>query len=128
MRVLEAGGGLDLGEEALAADDGTQFGVEDLDGDLAGVLQVLGEVDGSHAALAQLALEVVAVAEGRGEAGKSVCHLFLSCFRLEFGEPVLHVHQLLIRAIVVLPDHQEATVIGCDVVLRAIPGPAVARQ
>ena len=65
VRMLEAGGDLDLGEEAIAADDGTEFGVEDLDGDLAGVLQVFGEVDGGHAALAELALEAVAV--GRGQ-------------------------------------------------------------
>ena len=40
-----------------------ELGVEDLDGDLAAVLQVLGEVDGGHAALAELALDAVAVAE-----------------------------------------------------------------
>ena len=38
-----------------------QLGVQDLDGDLAVVLQVLGEVDGGHAALAELAFEAVAV-------------------------------------------------------------------
>ena len=43
--------------------------MQDLDGDLAAVLEVLGEVDGGHAALAELALEAVAVGEGRGEAG-----------------------------------------------------------
>ena len=66
--MLEAGGDLDLGEEAIAADDGAQLGVQDLDGDLAAVLQVLGEVDGGHAALAELALEAVAVGQGGGEA------------------------------------------------------------
>ncbi len=69
VRVLEAGGGLDLGEEALAADDGAQLGVEDLDGDLAAVLQVLGEIDGGHATLAELALEAVAVGQGDREPG-----------------------------------------------------------
>ena len=62
--MLEAGGDLDLGEEAVAADDGAQLGVQDLDGDLAVVLEVLGEVDGGHAALAELALEAVAVGRG----------------------------------------------------------------
>jgi len=42
--------------------------VEDLDGDPATVLEVLGEVDGRHAALADLALEAVPVREGAGEA------------------------------------------------------------
>ncbi len=35
--------------------------MQDLDGDPAAVLQVFGEVDGGHAALAELALEAVAV-------------------------------------------------------------------
>ncbi len=64
----EARGDLDLGEEAVAADDGTQLGMQDLDGDLAGVLQVFGEVDGGHAALAQLPLEAIAVGEGSAQA------------------------------------------------------------
>ncbi len=59
--MLQVGGDLDLGQEAIAADDGAELGVEDLDRDLAAVLQVLGEVDGGHAALAELALEAVAV-------------------------------------------------------------------
>ena len=49
--MLEVGGGLDLGEEAFGADDGGEFGAEDLDGDGAVVLEVVGEVDGGHAAL-----------------------------------------------------------------------------
>ena len=56
VRVLEVGGDLDLAEEALAAEDGGELGVEDLDGDLAAVLQVFGEIDRGHAALAQLAV------------------------------------------------------------------------
>ena len=72
--MLEAGGGLDLGEEAVAADDGTELGVEDLDGDLAVVLQVLGEVDGGHAALAELTVETVTVGQGGGESAECVLH------------------------------------------------------
>ena len=59
--------GLDLAQEALGADDGGELGAEDLDRDLAVVLQVLGEVDRGHAALADLPLDAVAVAEGGGE-------------------------------------------------------------
>jgi len=70
--VLEVGGGGDLGDEALGADHGGQFGAEDLDGDLAPVLEVLGEVHGGHAAGAELPLDAVAVGEGGGEAGWSV--------------------------------------------------------
>ena len=73
--MLEAGGGLDFGEEALGAEDGAELGVQDLDGDLAVVLEVLGEVDGGHAALAELTLDAVAIGEGDGEAlrGRHVC-------------------------------------------------------
>ena len=51
--------------------------VEDLDRDLAAVLQVLGEVDGGHAALAELALEAVAVGQGGREPGFSAAHAHL---------------------------------------------------
>ena len=66
--MLEVGGGLDLAEEALAADCGGQFGPQDLDRDLAIVLEILGEVDGGHAARAELALDAVAVGERSREA------------------------------------------------------------
>ena len=61
--MLQVGGGLDLGEEALGADDGGELGAQDLDGDLAVVLEVLGEVHRGHAARAELALDPVAVGE-----------------------------------------------------------------
>ena len=78
MGVLEVGGDLDLGEEAGAAEDGGELGVEDLDGDLAAVLGVLGEVDGGHAALAQLAHEMVAVGQGGLEPGDYFLHDIVS--------------------------------------------------
>ena len=58
---------LDLAQEPLGADDGGQLGPENLDRDLAVVLQVLGQIDRGHAALAELALDAVAAAEGGGE-------------------------------------------------------------
>jgi hypothetical protein len=66
--MLEVGDGLDLAQEALGADDGGEVGTQDLDGDLAVVAEVLGEVDGRHAALAELALDAVAVGENGPEA------------------------------------------------------------
>ena len=51
-----------------------EFGPQHLDGDLAVVLQVLGEVDRGHAARANLPLDGVAVGEGGGEAGELVGH------------------------------------------------------
>ena len=83
MRVLEVGGGLDLGEEALGTDDGGEFGAEDLDGDGAVVLEVVGEVDRGHAALAQLPLDAVAVGEWQRRGGRRVsATYFVSIFAL----------------------------------------------
>ena len=61
--MLEVGGGLDLGQEPLGADDRGQLGAQHLDRHLAVVLEVLGEVDRGHAAGAQLPLDAVAVGE-----------------------------------------------------------------
>ncbi len=78
--MLQVRGGLDLAEEPLGADDGGEFGAEDLDGDLAVVLEVMREVDGGHAALAELALKAVAVSEGRGEPRAGAAHGFTFAF------------------------------------------------
>ena len=64
VRVLQPGGDADLAGEALGAEGRGELGAEHLDGDLAVVLQVVGEVDGGHAALAELALDPVGGAEG----------------------------------------------------------------
>jgi hypothetical protein len=52
---------LDLPEEAILAQRRGEFLAQQLDGHSALVLQVLGEVDRGHTALAQLALDPVAV-------------------------------------------------------------------
>ena len=65
--MLQVGGVLDLAEEALGAEDGRELGAEDLEGDLAVVLQVVGQVDGGHAAAAELALDRVPVGEGSAQ-------------------------------------------------------------
>ena len=72
VRVLEVGGGGDLAQEPLGADDRGQLRPEHLDRHLAVVLEVLRQVDGGHAAGAEFLLEAVAVGEGLGEAGKRV--------------------------------------------------------
>ena len=64
-------------EEPLGADDGGQFRPQHLDRHAAVVLDVLGQVDGGHAALAELALEAVAVGEGFGQAGEGTRHQLL---------------------------------------------------
>ena len=59
----------DLGEKPLAAERRAEVGVEHFDGDVAVVLQVVGEVDGRHAAGAELALDAIAA----GERGGKLC-------------------------------------------------------
>ena len=114
--MLQARGGLDLGEEAVTADDGAQLGVQDLDGDLAVVLQVFGEVDRGHAALAQLALEAVAVAERGTEAGDGVGHAYF--FPGGHRPGVEHVAQGDQRGPCLSATyHDEVLAIGGDIVL-----------
>ena len=74
VRVLQRGGGLDFHHEPVGADDGGELGLEDLEGDLAIVLEILGQVHGGHAALAELPLDAVAIGEGGDEAGKRIGH------------------------------------------------------
>ena len=70
--VLEIGGELDFLEEALGANDGRQFRVDDLDRDLAAMADILGEVDGGHAARPEFAFDAVAIAQGGRERGDGV--------------------------------------------------------
>ena len=74
VRVLEIGGGLDLGEKPLGTDDGGELRSQDLDGDSAVVPEVLGQVDCRHAARAELALDAVAVGQGGGETSDGIGH------------------------------------------------------
>ncbi len=72
--MLEIGGELDLREEALGAQHRGELRVEHLDGHLAVVPDVLGEIHRGHAARAQLPLDPVAVGQRRGEAGRRPRH------------------------------------------------------
>jgi hypothetical protein len=71
----EPSGELDLPEEPLRADLEGDLGAQHLERHLAVVLQVLGEVHGGHAALAQLALDAVAVRQGPGETISGLGHV-----------------------------------------------------
>ena len=66
--MLKIGRRLDFSEKPLRADDRGELGLEDLEGDVAVVLQILGQVHGGHAALAELALDRVAALEGSVQA------------------------------------------------------------
>ena len=67
VRMVQACGELDLPEKALAAERLREVGPQHLDRDVAAVLQVVGEVDRRHAALAELAVEAIVRGQGFGE-------------------------------------------------------------
>ncbi len=68
VRMGQAGGGMDLAQEAVGGDGGGQLGAKDLDGDAAVVAQVVGAQDGTHGAVRHLCLQGVATLE-RGAQG-----------------------------------------------------------
>ena len=72
--MLQIRGGLDLLEESLGAEDGREFGAEDLEGDLAVVAEVVREIHRGHAALAQLAVEAVAILKCGGQTRRNSSH------------------------------------------------------
>jgi hypothetical protein len=61
--MLEVGGEPNLAKEPVGPDRGGELGPQGLDGDLATMAQVLGQVDRGHAALAHRTLDVISVAE-----------------------------------------------------------------
>ena len=71
--MLEAGGDLDFGEEALRAERRGELRLEHLERDVAIVLEVVSEVDRRHAALAESA-RAVAVGKGGLQAGEDGVH------------------------------------------------------
>jgi hypothetical protein len=73
--MLQRGDRLDLAEEALGADDRGELGTQHLDRDLASMLEIFGEVDRGHAALADLALDSIATGERILKAGDRLGHL-----------------------------------------------------
>ena len=66
--MLEGGGGGDLLNEAVGAEHRGQFRPEHLEGNVAFVLEILGEVNRGHSALADLALDPVPVGQRGREA------------------------------------------------------------
>jgi hypothetical protein len=72
VRVSEVRRRLDLGQKPNCSHDCRQLGVQDLQRDLALVLQVIGQVDRGHPACTELALDAVPTFEGRVEAGDGI--------------------------------------------------------
>ena len=75
VRMLQICRRLDLGQKPLGANRHREFGLEHLDRDLAIVLEVLGEIDGSHATSAKFTLDAVAATQRRAEATEHVTHV-----------------------------------------------------
>ncbi len=65
VRVLEPRGRLDLSEEPFSPYDSCQLRLQDLQGDVPLVPQVLDRIHRGHAALTQLSLDAVAAFQGR---------------------------------------------------------------
>ena len=77
---------LDLSQEPFGPDHCGQFRLEHLERDLPLVLQIVGEIHRGHAALTELALDLVATLEGRVQAGD--------------GIRVVHLPKMLVRAVI----------------------------
>ena len=73
--MLQVGGELDLGEEALGADHGRELGAQELERDLAVVPEILGQVDRRHPAGADLAFDPVAVGKRYLEPAQQLGHV-----------------------------------------------------
>ena len=74
VRVLELGGHANFTVESLGTDRGAELRVQHLDGDLALMLEILREVDGGHAAGAELAFHAIPVGQSRLQSIESVAH------------------------------------------------------
>jgi hypothetical protein len=72
VRVIELCGDPDFAEEALRAERGSEIGWEDLNGYSAAMLPVCREIDRTHPAPAELALDRVATPERRRDAGMGI--------------------------------------------------------
>ncbi len=74
MGMLQVGGGLDLPQKPLGPDHRGELGLEQLEGHPPIVPDVLGQVHRRHPTRAELALDAVAVGQGRHQAGRDVRH------------------------------------------------------
>jgi hypothetical protein len=72
--MMEPGGDLDFTHEPVAVDDRARHGPEDLERDLAPVLEVAGEEDVRHPAATDPAHHRVPVREGRGQTFENLGH------------------------------------------------------
>src|SRR5262249_45509275 len=83
--MLEAGRDFDLAIEPVGAERGGQLRSQDLDGDLAIVSEVLGQIDSRHAAPAEFTLDRVAVHQDQAEPLQSVAYQRIAQLRPQIG-------------------------------------------
>ena len=74
MRMLQTGGRLDLGEKTFRAECGCQIGMQNLDGNVALVPQVVRAIDRRHPTRADLPVYPIAVLQRRGEPRDDIAH------------------------------------------------------
>ena len=80
--------GLDIDlVHTFGTDDGSQFGLQDLERDLALVLDVLAQISGGHAAFTERGLDAVAALEGCVQAGCGVARLFSHARKMRRRSP-----------------------------------------
>ena len=72
--MLQIGRELDLGQEPLGADHGGELGAQHLERHAAIVADVLRQVDGRHAAGADLTVQAIAVRQGGLEPAEQFGH------------------------------------------------------
>ena len=72
---------LDLAQEPLTAERGAELGMQHLDGDVAIVLEIVREVDGRHAAGAELALDAIVPVDFRRKTTACVGHVWAVAHR-----------------------------------------------
>ena len=65
VRMLQPRGRTDLAQEPLATERRAEVGMQHLDGDIAIVLEIMGEIHGGHAARAEFAFDAVVAGERR---------------------------------------------------------------
>ena len=74
VRMQKLRSRLDLAQESLATERRAEIGMQRLDGDVAIVLEIVREIDGGHAARAELTLDAVDGGKCRREARFDAVH------------------------------------------------------
>ena len=111
--MLQSRGCPDFRKKALAAESRAELRVQDLNGDVAVMLQIDRAEYGCHSARPQLVLDVVAVGDGRGKAREDIGHRH----QLRDAQRPAHVSLALVFDLLVCltpPARLQANTINCE--------------